>query len=163
MAENSVGDSGEYVVVEPKRGRRARTTVTPAEKLLLQQHQLLLVRAVVSRTTYRAISTVIAVLAVVSLIVSIRIVSVSAASVCLASLVAVLWYFEQLVLDTHLGTVEKNLAKRGANHFEDLYIHYRYEATNTNLRYHALRYEPLYWLAVIIVIALINLMTRRFG
>jgi hypothetical protein len=136
----------------------SETKNTPMERLLLQQHQSLLLRAVVSQATHRAINTVIVAFTLINLMIGHAFPYAPLVPVCVATLVACLWYFDQRLLSTRLIALEKALAKKGTTEFEepDPYITYRFESSMSARRFWVLRFEPLLWLAVVIINALLS-------
>jgi hypothetical protein len=160
MAERVADESIDSNAGEARKNRVARKTGTPAERLLLQQHQSLLMRVVASQFTHRAINTVLVVISLVSLMGGPNAQYPSLApiaSLWVASLVACLWYFEQRLLAMRLTAIERSLAKRTKYDFENIYIYYKFESTSGAAKFWALRFEPLLWLAALVANAVLSM------
>jgi hypothetical protein len=136
---------------------------SPAEKLLLQQHQSLLARMVVSQTTCRTINTLMASLMIVHMMQGGRSLLASLAVVCITILVTLVWRSERRTLVKKLSIIELALAKKNKNQFESIFINYTFEVTGHVASEWVTRFEPEFWFGIITSYAASILLTVLRG
>lgn len=146
---------GQDVSVSLKPGRSGEKNTVP--DLLLHYHRTHLLRRVANRISSRALFlTITLCLIMVNRVSLISLIG----SVGAASLLAFIWYSERGILEIRQRALEKILAERSGEEWEDTYIQFKYHTSKPIGRYKTST-EPFIWAVLIFVLGMLRFYFER--
>lgn len=122
-----------------------------AGEALLQRHRLLLTRMTISQMTNRALFVALNVLAALFLGTNI---TLRLVLLFIGGLLAMLWYYERLILGRQLYQLEQSLYRAEGGLVEDVFIQARSPLPYPWLPQSFMQFEPIAWLAILLAVAL---------
>ncbi|MEP7342710.1 MAG: hypothetical protein ABI977_33585 [Acidobacteriota bacterium] len=149
----------EQINIVSKGAAAFKTEVNTVPDLLLHKHRLFMVRSVANRISFRLFFMLIAGgLIFLTHFTIIHLV----ASVAVALLSAYIWHSERKAMAGRLRGVERILAQRSGEDWEDTYIIYQNHRSDLAGKYNP-QYEPFLWAALIVLLSAWRVISVKLG
>jgi hypothetical protein len=123
-----------------------------AERVLLQRHASLLLRSTLAQVIFRVLNMILVLLLIGGLQPLTGWIAPASWAV-LALFITVLWVSDRRSVGSQIHMIERALGKQNEYEYANLYIAYRFEASIA-LGSIVNRYEPYFWLVVVVLAAL---------